>query len=346
MPSLTIRKFDEKLDNKEDLIDLLKPIFKNTWQIISRKWEWQYLKNPFCDAPSVYVALYDNNIAGAIGCIPIKISIHGKVVDAAWMIEAVTNPAYQRMGISMKLHAQIEEDFTLVLAKSISDMILPLTRKRNYIYIPNAVYMLRILNFKSFFRSWLSKTTSKRNKNKRRKRSYKNVAGIEIVKHFNQEYDDFAESLRSKYEFTVLRTSEYLQWRYFDCPVVNYTAFKLTSNGKIAGYVVLRISNDKGIRCGWIVDMLVDPMDSNSFNRMLKKCMLYFKSNDVSCVYALGTHRLLKKNYYRNFFFPTKTHARIMAKNENGSLDLCSDANLWYIAEGDSDSDLFKKIIR
>jgi len=344
MSSLTIRKFNEQLDKKEDLIELLKPAFKNTWQTISEKWEWQYLKNPYSDGPLVYVAYYDDKLAGAIGCIPIKFSIRDKVVDAVWMVEAATNPSFHRMGISMKLHEKIEEDYTLVMAKSISDMILPLTKKRNYIYIPNAVYMIRILNLQSFIKERLSK--KRREKRKREKQLDEKPPGLEIVSRFNEEYDDFAEKLCKKYDFTVLKTSEYLQWRYIDCPVINYTVFRLNTNSRISGYVILRISDEKGIKYGWIIDMLVDPLDSSSFNKMLKKSIAYFKSNDVSCVYTLGTHRLLKRKYYNNFFFPTKTSARIIAKNKSEMSDLVPDAKFWYIAEGDSDADLFRKNIQ
>lgn len=340
MPSLTIRKFDEQSDKKEDLIELLKPAFKNTWPIISEKWEWQYFTNPFNDGPLVYVAYYGDNLAGAIGCIPIKFSIRDKVVDAVWMVEAVTNPSFQRMGISMKLHEKIEDDFTFVMAKSISDMILPLTKKRNYIYIPNAVYMIRILNFKSFLKERVFKKRG--GERKRALQSDARLPGFEIVSSFNEEYDEFAKKLCRKYDFTVLKTSEYLQWRYIDCPVIDYTIFRLNKNSRISGYVILRISEDKGIKHGWIVDMLVDPLDSTSFNKMLKKCMIYFRSKDVSCVYTLGTHRLLKRKYYNNFFFPTKTHARIIAKNKKGMSDLIPDAHSWYITEGDSDADLFR----
>ena len=78
------------------------------------------------------------------------------------------------------------------------------------------------------------------------------------VDRFGHESDDLWERMRGKYEFSLARTSSYLNWRYVDSPT-RYLLWVAYRSGQVAGYLVGFIS-DSELR-GHIVDLFCDPKD-------------------------------------------------------------------------------------
>lgn len=343
MGAFNIRKFDRALDKKDDLLDLAKAVFKATWGIIEKKWEWQYFANPNCVDPPIYLALKEGYIAGSMGYIPIRLIINGREVDAAWMIDAMTHPDFRRMGISMRLHERIEKDFTVILAKSISNMISPLDHKRNYVFIRPARYMVRVIDYKNFLKALLKdKKSTINNATVKSPEQMVSPIGFERVRQFDHRFDELADNIKYQFEYMIKKTALYLKWRYLECPLAKYIIFQSCAGDTLKGFVVLRIVREGGIKMGWIVDLSVSPSDSDIFNKLIQGSLAYFKMQQVVCVYTLASHRSIKRNLYKKLFLPKMACARIIAKSGVESLALQADARFWHMTEGDSDIELFR----
>jgi len=343
MSAFYVRRFDRTIDKKNELLNLAKIVFGDTWDIIKKKLEWQYFDNPNCREPPIYLALKDECIAGAMGYIPITFIANGSEVDAAWMIDAMTPPDFRRRGISNMLHDRMEHDFSLVLAKSISDMILPLDLKRNYVVIRPARYMVRIINYKRYLKAQLQMVNSVKDNIEPRFPTQKTMPlGLEKVEKFDQSFDEFCEYVKDKFKYMVKKDSSYLKWRYLDCPLADYTVLQSRSGNTLRGFVVLRTVRESGFKTGWIVDLLVNPLDSEGFNNLIDGCLKFFKDKHVSWIYTLASHRAIKNKLYKKLFLPKSSCACMIAKSGAESLALQSDAELWHVTEGDSDSELFR----
>ena len=81
---------------------------------------------------------------------------------------------------------------------------------------------------------------------------------VMLVDRFGREVDDLWERTRGAYEFSLARTSSYLNWRYVESPT-RYLLWVAYRNGQVAGYLVGFISHSESM--GHIVDLFCDPKD-------------------------------------------------------------------------------------
>lgn len=78
---------------------------------------------------------------------------------------------------------------------------------------------------------------------------------LELVKRTTPEWDAFFARVANEYRFLVRRDARYVQWRYLDCPDVDYTVVAVRKWRHLVGWIVFRIRED---RFTW-GDALFDP---------------------------------------------------------------------------------------
>ena len=78
------------------------------------------------------------------------------------------------------------------------------------------------------------------------------------IDRFGHEVDDHWERMRGAYEFSLARTSSYLNWRYADSPT-RYLLWVAYRRDQVVGYLVGFISKSESR--GSIVDLFCDPKD-------------------------------------------------------------------------------------
>jgi hypothetical protein len=100
---------------------------------------------------------------------------------------------------------------------------------------------------------------------------------IERVREATRELDDFFERVRSAYGFLVRRDARYLQWRYFDCPDVDYAMFAIRKWGRLAGWIVVR-QRENRLTIG---DALVHPDDRAAFHVLLRDVVPQYRADTV-----------------------------------------------------------------
>ena len=65
---------------------------------------------------------------------------------------------------------------------------------------------------------------------------------IEEIKEFPEDVASLWARLKSKLTIGIIRTKQYLDWRYLQCPDKGYRAFTVNRNGALVGYFVLKIT--------------------------------------------------------------------------------------------------------
>lgn len=78
---------------------------------------------------------------------------------------------------------------------------------------------------------------------------------LELVERTTPEWDAFFARVANEYRFLVRRDARYVQWRYLDCPDVDYTVVAVRKWRHLVGWIVFRIRED---RFTW-GDALFDP---------------------------------------------------------------------------------------
>lgn len=89
---------------------------------------------------------------------------------------------------------------------------------------------------------------------------------LELVSRPTREFDSFFDRVASQYGFLLRRDRQYLQWRYFDCPDIEYHLVAIRKWGHLAGWMVFRIRDGRFT----LGDLLVDADFSDAFEVLLR----------------------------------------------------------------------------
>lgn len=79
---------------------------------------------------------------------------------------------------------------------------------------------------------------------------------VEINESHAADIDNFWKMIRTKYTVMGVRDYKFIQWRYINMPGREYKIFAVYDESKIIGYIVGRITEVAGMKCGMIVDFL------------------------------------------------------------------------------------------
>jgi len=78
---------------------------------------------------------------------------------------------------------------------------------------------------------------------------------IATMERCNDRIDGFFDEAARPFDFVVVRTRDYMNWRYFDPAAGRFTVRVAEQQGRLLGYLVFKISEGEG----YIVDLLVLP---------------------------------------------------------------------------------------
>lgn len=91
-------------------------------------------------------------------------------------------------------------------------------------------------------------------------------------------FDTFWEEIKMKYSVMGVRDANYMKWRYLNIPLRDYCIFMAVENGLPCGYVIGRVSEVAGMKCGMIVDFLVRTGRKDIAKLLLDNIIKYFNS--------------------------------------------------------------------
>jgi len=168
---------------------------------------------------------------------------------------------------------------------------------------------------------------------------YKKRRGFrfEVLSVFDKRFDELWQKASSHYSIIGERTSEFLNWRFTQCPYKRYSIFVMIKNerNEIFGYIVYYV-DQHSVR---IADLLV--LDMNSYIDALVSEFLLFqtkeKRHSVSFIYFGNEHFVNKLKKYR--FSVREANRNIVAYVNSSSpfYPYILDKNNWYLTEADND---------
>ncbi|MBU0573972.1 MAG: hypothetical protein KKH83_05805, partial [Candidatus Margulisbacteria bacterium] len=160
----------------------------------------------------------------------------------------------------------------------------------------------------------------------------------------DKRFDLLWEKVADRHKNICIRDREYVSWRFFKNPNVEYVVLTAERDGgELKGYVVL-LETYRGVdKIGVIVDILAE--DDNIYSRLIKASLKYFKMTKVAYVMALS-NKFSKNNVIYNEFgfrmFPPKLQrspVRFMFMKFSDEMDESAILNLedWYLTFADFD---------
>jgi hypothetical protein len=162
---------------------------------------------------------------------------------------------------------------------------------------------------------------------------------VEPIERFGIEADQLWERVESGLSVATIRNARYLNWRYVDCPDVQYTALaaRRRFGAGLAGVAIVRLGvRDEPMAC--LVDWLVSPGDASVAEVLLDRCERLSRDAGMTQLQAWfptssWPHELLTARGYR--CEPTLYHLVALTKIPDISLEWVN--RHWYYTMGDSD---------
>lgn len=178
----------------------------------------------------------------------------------------------------------------------------------------------------------------------------KDNSELSIIKISNENiqlFDLFWEKIKFKYSVIGVRNAEYMKWRYLELPLRDYWIYMAVQNYLPCGYVIGRISEVAGMRCGMIVDFLVNAGRDDAGKLLLNKMMREFRKRRIGLSGCLMQKESEEAGYLCNKGFFICPHKLLpqpfpiilrqfhsLVKKDREALE---DFSQWFFTMGDYD---------
>ncbi|MEM7673523.1 MAG: GNAT family N-acetyltransferase [Verrucomicrobiota bacterium] len=178
---------------------------------------------------------------------------------------------------------------------------------------------------------------------------------IEEVTSFDERFDTLWNAEKDRYGVISNRDSQYLNWRYANNPVQEFTALAAVRGGEILGYIIfekksgfrsfstLSVQVNAATR-GEILDFFVSQSEDVRSEDILKRLfreaqdILIEKKVEIISVWCLPHMRMYGMLSKLGFKERPTPHNLIVRKHSEGSeMDRIFDLKSWYLTHGDKD---------
>jgi len=350
--------------DENDLIKLLELSFRG-WPKFDLNcssldyWRWKHLDNPV--EPSIVVlAKKDGQIIGCNHGIPLKLKIFSDLYMCSQGADDSVSPNFRGMGISkelqnIRLDLEKKKFWTLNYGV-IGDPILIKSYKKRYDYLPIKIsrlikvmdvglYLDKMNPKYKIFKKYGYYMLNYLNKIKTPNRisSIKSNVDIFEIDSFDDSYDVFWNNIKNNYSFILEKTKEYLNWRYCDVRSGSYLIKKAILNGKLLGFIVLRINKyNKEYLEGYIVDLITLPNYYEVGFQLVQEALKFFNENNVNIITAY----FVKNSKYEEILtssgfikYQNKMHIFYQLLNKDINIDklINEDPNKLQFTMGDTD---------
>ena len=242
------------------------------------RWDWQYRRNP--NNPEgqalLWVVREGPTIIGHYATMPVRLSLGGKEIQAAWGTDAMVAPERQRRGLGEELFRTWDRSVGAALGLGLSGASSALLKKMHFpdvAAIPGVVKPLtrravRMPQWPMTLNRIVSAVTLPIVRVAARVRPLR--ADVEPIRRFDASFTDLWERLADRFELAVRRDAAYLNWKFIEPPHVRYSVAALKRDGRPEGYAVYRHVQEPRGRVTVLVDFLSDTHDEIGFKTLLR----------------------------------------------------------------------------
>ncbi|MBC2696163.1 MAG: GNAT family N-acetyltransferase [Desulfobacteraceae bacterium] len=346
--NLEFRKF--RRGDEEGLSSLFREIFhveKN-----ADYWNWKYFQNP-AGQHMIIVALDKDKIVGATGTIPVRFKVGSNEIIASQAIDLVLLPQYRgrRTFFTIEKIARkecIDNNVKFNYGFTIKKTYRIATKFLGFEGVYPISNMTKVLNPSPYLRQKIRVGllasplgyVAKQVLNAFNRRKLSAFPGLTTgkISRFDSRFDDLWSKEADHYEVAVIRDSQYLNWRYVECPAL-YKIYSARENGSIKGFIVLGCFQED-IKRGRIVDIFVEKGRKDIADVLIARGINYFIEEciDVITCWMLEQWPIIESLIKRGFV-KRETHHDFVVRSYTDEFpnEYFADKSKWYLTMGDSD---------
>lgn len=273
--------------NFDSLMNLYERVFPG--YMSNNLWLWKNINNP-CGHYNTILMKDNDKIISAFSEAPREFCINRKTYSCVQGQDIMTDPDYRGLGINAYLARLTDEYskrkgayFTYGYTNDYSRNLM--VHKVGWNPMDNKIFLVKKIP------SNLKDSTI----------NLKNYS-IKEIKSFNENFNEFWEECKNNYPIMINRTSEFLNWRFFNHPFVKYKIFSIQNDNKnkIVAYFILKKYKDEktGDIFGHIVDFIIgprnNPIKENLFRLIESYSLTIFKDECSKISFWLPDENLKK----------------------------------------------------
>lgn len=342
----TIRRYRE--GDEESILKLRRLCFGDA---DLDRWIWEFKASPL--GSLMIVAEHQEQMVGFYARLPVQMEAGGKILKCSIACDAMVHRNFRRRGLYRQL-SNISWEEALKEGHAIS---FGFSNRVTYKHrLEGVLGICRVPLLVKFFDTY--EEIKKRVGNEFLARVFSifanyvfgrfyrvresfgitNLRLTEIGK-FDGRVDSFWKEASTAFNVAVVRSKEYLNWRYFERPGSNFTVLLVEDEDKILGYSVLSVQETMHNKRGYIIDIVTLPNRPEVIQFLVSTAIDRLRKEKVGLILCM----IMKNNqYYRvlrkNGFMALKgSYLTARADYSKVSQALVKDPKNWYITFGDSD---------
>lgn len=328
----------------------LKIPMKNLWV---EGWQWLFTSN-LTDTPIIWLAEYKGDLIAEYPLLIMDMKVGNRLVKAGQIVDTMTHPQYRRKGIAFTLGSKSlgqlkEKNAMLAFGFPTAEAYL-LHMKSGWIDICAIQTMIRPLNLKKIVQTYitydnifahtLSKLAELAQKTIFRVRRPSTFEGLTIskVSQFDDRYNNFWDTVSKDYRIIVVRSKNYLNWRYIDVPNAKYDIYVAEKNKNICGYIVLEQIQYKGLVFGRILDVIAPLNQQSVVQCLIAKAVEHFEQKEVDAILSSIIANRYRYSFLKNGFIPYhRSTVRFIAYKASPDISdkFIKNSDNWFIQLGD-----------
>jgi len=337
------------------------------------RWRWQFLDTPFRAAPdsdpTVWISLDDGSVVGAIGVQETEVYLAGRILRGGWIVDVMILESHRGQGLGHTLHDAVAAEVPILLTLTMAVATRRMAERAGCVTLGPVRLFVRWGRLRpATIRRYLSARTEHRHNIHavatalcRYARLHRllswainpalwvrdliarssPVRGLEIeeVSRFNDETDTLWERLCDESQGVCPRTSEFLNWRFVDCPGLTYRRFIARRDGQIVGYIVTRICAPVELPVGVIVDLFTSKSDTDAIRGLLDHAMGTAGDDVDAWLCATSADEYAHTLRSLGFFTHQVKHPTCVCSDDDVRERVRESAQDWFFTKGDHDWD-------
>ena len=216
-----------------------------------------------------------------------RVLVRGRVLRSAQGFDLCVHPDFQNLGVMSEMRAfawpEYGRTFDMRIGPPTHGPLDKLRRREGSKYLANEVEVLTCPLWSRTPPAKLGRTlfaTAVRALWRALDRGSRDAWTLQEVPSFDERIDAFFEEAAKPFEFIIVRSSDYLNWRYADPRSGSFTITLAEQDGRVLGYSVLTMARGRGC----IADLLVLPGRQDVLRSLVRHAITSFQDKGLATV--------------------------------------------------------------
>jgi hypothetical protein len=338
--------------DREELLEFRARMYGPQSAFADPRWvQWLYDDAPLAAArgPALWLYRDSGRIAAQQGAIRSRVRVGRDDVELCWALDLMVSPELRARGIGALLPKRVLEECSATAGTEVSDAAQKAFGRAGWAHLGTLPQWVRPVAAEDFLRARAPNLPA--GLLRLPFAAAERAVGLYARLHargrvlsppvrFDERADGVWERSAPSWPVIARRDYEWVRWRWEGCPRRDgATVHWLQRGAETVGWVVLRVGEHRGVRAGFIVDLLAP---SHELQALFALAVERLRSEDVVAVYCLFNAPGAQQALQHCGFLRRDSGFAMMIFTGSAPTEAASaltDPNQWFITAGDSDLD-------